>query len=28
LPELVQGILLRGHRGIQGLPPVPEPAQG
>ena len=28
LPALVQGILLRGHRGIQGLPPVPEPAQG
>jgi PTS system mannose-specific IIA component len=28
LPELVQGILARGHRGIQGLPPVPQPARG
>jgi len=28
LPELTQGILTRGHRGIQGLPPVPEPARG
>ena len=27
-PELVQGILARGHRGIQGLPSVPEPARG
>ena len=27
-PMLVQGILARGHRGIQGLPAVPEPAQG
>jgi PTS system mannose-specific IIA component len=28
LPALVQGILARGHRGIQGLPAVSEPARG
>lgn len=27
-PELVQGIVARGHRGIQGMPPVSEPARG
>jgi PTS system mannose-specific IIA component len=28
LPALVEGILARGHRGIQALPPIPEPARG
>jgi mannose PTS system EIIA component len=28
LPALVAGILARGHRGIQGLPAVTEPARG